>query len=209
MVRLIPVLLLVFSSGVLAQQTSNGNPHKFFEGFVEHMESLLNTVAVNHQFFTDNTQLLESLVESHVNSYIDYEGISQFVVGKHWRWATDKEKSAFIVEFRRELMRSYSSFVLKYSNDPIEWGYAYKARKDHMLVTAELGKEKLSFYFRKRSYHDNNWMLHDIKIGGISIMSTYRSAYRRILQESGRSADRKSIKTLTRTIKRRNNARSN
>ncbi len=207
MVRLISALLLMCSYGALAEETPHAGPHQFYLVFVGEMNSLLDAVKLNQGFFSKNAEVLEELVGSHVNPFIDYEGISQFVVGKNWRWASKQEKRDFIIEFRRELIRTYAKSVLKQASKPVEWSYLYKSKKNNILVTAELGESKLGFYFRQKKQHNNKWMLYDIKMSSVSVTSTYRSTYRRVLQAPKRSSARKSIKELIRTIRRRNNAR--
>ena len=65
--------------------------------------------------------LIYGLVEEIVVPRFDFERISRFVLGVHWRQATDEQKQAFIVQFRNLMVRTYAHTLLNYSDQEIRY----------------------------------------------------------------------------------------
>ncbi|MDH5694906.1 MAG: ABC transporter substrate-binding protein, partial [Gammaproteobacteria bacterium] len=61
------------------------------------------------------------LIDKHVLPHFDFERMSRWTLGRHWRTASEKQKERFIAQFRTLLVRTYASSLLEFSGQKIEF----------------------------------------------------------------------------------------
>lgn len=147
------------------------------------IEDASNQLKVKMQepgFTTDFKQITE-FVESVIYPHVDFNRIAALVLGKHWKHATDDEKSRFKQEFKIMLIRTYSRAFIEFK----DWDVRYlplnlepDAKK--IIVKTEIlqpGKQPIAVNYRMFN-SKGQWKAYDIMIEGVSLVTNYRTTFK-------------------------------
>ena len=137
---------------------------------------------------------LDAIVKDVLLPHVDMQAASQLVLAGHWQKATADQRSDFVYEFERFLMRFYLkslSGYLKSHDIPDDFmvinGSTPVGKNAAMLVETTVfspGGTDLPVSYRLRKT-DNRWRVIDISVSGISMILTYRKQFGPILQSDG------------------------
>lgn len=134
------------------------------------------------------------LAEETVMPHLDFPRITRWVLGKHWRTATDQQRERLTSEFRTLLTRSYVSAMVTYVDqilqhaDNVEFPLN-RSRQDEdsaavtMLIRQESGQPVAVQYQMYLS--DTGWKIYDVQVEGISLALTYRSTFSQEIARDG------------------------
>ncbi|MEJ1355395.1 MAG: ABC transporter substrate-binding protein [Candidatus Sedimenticola sp. (ex Thyasira tokunagai)] len=142
---------------------------------------------------SDNGDLLKSdpayvyrLANEVLVPHIDFARVSSLVLGKHWRRASVSEREAFAREFRRLLVRTYSTAFHEFDMWEIRYQpLRMKAGSDDLSVQTKVirpGAAPVAVVYRMH-LKEGRWMAYDVKIEGISLVTNYRSGFARDLRK--------------------------
>ncbi|MGD2140518.1 MAG: ABC transporter substrate-binding protein [Burkholderiales bacterium] len=143
---------------------------------------------------------LYALVTHIVVPHLDMPRIARIVLGKHARRVDAAALDEFTGEFRTLLVRTYATSLMAYRGGRIDVTQAGQApRKGRATVNmriygADGAPIEISFLAHNRR---GPWLVYDIRIEGISLVSNYRSEFSAILR-------REDVEGLIRTLKSRN-----
>lgn len=129
-----------------------------------------------------------ALAEEKILPHFDFDRMSRMVLGKHWSRASKEQQQQFIKEFRSLLIRTYSSALAKYRNQTIE----YKPLRmqpgdtDAQVRTqiVQPGGPALPIDYSLVKANDT-WRVYDVKIEGVSLVTTYRGQFSTEVRQSG------------------------
>jgi len=134
--------------------------------------------------FAHVTQFVNGVIYPHT----DFDKIAPLVLGKHWKTATAVEQERFKHEFQTLIVRTYSRAFVEY-NDwtmrfmPLEMSNeATKA-----VVKTEIlqpGLQPVDVNYRM-FMTKGEWKVYDIMIGGVSLVTNYRSTFNDEIQTKG------------------------
>ena len=119
-----------------------------------------------------------ALVDDIVLPHFAFERMSRLVLGKYWRKASDTQKQAFVEQFRVMLVRTYGVALLNYSGQAIKY-FPMREVGDAKVANVntevyENGAPPIPINYRL--YRDGEkWMVFDISIDGVSLVSNYRN----------------------------------
>jgi phospholipid transport system substrate-binding protein len=120
------------------------------------------------------------LVEEIVLPRFDFPRMAQLVLGKHWKRAKQEQKKAFVAEFRQLLVRTYATALLNYSGQEIEYLPVNRKPEDKRVVVEtkvrDGGSPPLPIEYKLFKDGDK-WMVYDVVIDNVSLVSNYRSSY--------------------------------
>lgn len=145
-------------------------------------EKVLAEIQAKKQELTNNPAKIYPLVDEILLPRFDFKLISRLTLGDSWKTATDSEKEAFITEFRELLVRTYATALLSYSGQEIEYPPVRSAPNASKVKVKTKVKSAgstavpidYSLYLSKAK---QDWMVYDITIDGVSLVSTYRSNF--------------------------------
>lgn len=137
---------------------------------------------------TDSPGKIAELIESMILPLFDFRRMTQLAVARHWRLASSEQQSALIFEFRALLVRTYSTALTNYHDQTIEY-QALRAAPGATDVTVKSIVKQSSAEPMTIDYEmEKNiagWKVYDIKISGISLVTTYRSTFDRMIRDDG------------------------
>jgi phospholipid transport system substrate-binding protein len=141
---------------------------------------MLSTVIERRVELESQPELIYRLVDEILLPHMDFETMSQLVLGPSWREATVKQRKRFTEEFRNLLVRTYATAWLAYDDQTIEYLPAQpSSRPDRATVKVRLiersgEKTLLSYALRLR---DGAWMVYNLAIDGVSLLTNYRATF--------------------------------
>ena len=130
------------------------------------------------------------MVEDVIVPHFAVPMIARLVLGKHWRGATPLQRDSFAEEFKKLLIRTYATALFEYTGNEkmeikplrIKDGDKRTTVQTRVILPgAPAVPVNYSFILAK----SGDWKIYDIKIDGISLVTTYRSTYGQIVQRKG------------------------
>jgi phospholipid transport system substrate-binding protein len=131
---------------------------------------------------------LRALANEGVLPYVDFEALSRWVLGKHWRQATPAQRDAFMAEFREMLFLTYLRRVNAYRETAVRFQPLRSVPQDgRVQVQAEVepeGGPVVNVLFRMHRVNDH-WLIYDVAVEGISLVATHRSGFSQEISRNG------------------------
>lgn len=123
-------------------------------------------------------QALYALIDEILLPRFDRRFAAQVVLAKHWRTASDEQKSRFIEAFYQALVRRYADGVLEFDPDkitvlPYRGDETKKRTKVRTTIVLDDGsKAAVDYDLVKR---ENGWLVFNVVIEGVSYVRNYRT----------------------------------
>jgi len=148
-----------------------------------------NRIRADRPLIDKNPQHLQSLIAELMLPHIDFQRMSKWVLGKHWRRANTEQREQFVNEFRQLILRTYSTALLEYSNQAVNV-LPVRAAADAREVTVRTeiqAQQGPVIPIAYDLYLDKNqqWKVYDVSIDGISLVSNYRSSFSTQIRRGG------------------------
>ena len=120
-----------------------------------------------------------------ISKRFDFAAMSQRTLATNWKKATDEEKRKFIDLFRQLIQNSYVGKLEAYTNEVVEYP-AEKAEGKKALVETLIKTASADIPVHYKLYKKNSeWLVYDVIIEGVSLISNYRSSYQTIVKKEG------------------------
>lgn len=135
-----------------------------------------------------NPAKVAALVETRILPHFDFARMTQTAMGRNWPLATPEQQKALTLEFKTLLVRTYSTALSSYRDEVIEYK-PLRVAPDATEVTVKSevrqpGKERLTIdYDMERT--PAGWKVYNIKIAGISLVTTYRETFAGRVRDGG------------------------
>ena len=135
-----------------------------------------------------NPAKLHALVEAKILPHFDFRRATQLAMGAGWRRATPEQQEQLVGEFRTLLVRTYSMALASYRDQVIEFR-PLRARSGEAEVTVssrvkQSGAEPVVIEY-DLAKSESGWKVFDIRVAGISLIVTYRSAFAEEVRNHG------------------------
>ncbi len=182
-------LLLAFALLLGSTVQAQTEPEEVLRASVD---SLISEFSAQRDELAADKKKLYALAEDLLDNSWDFAKMSQLVLGKNWKKATDTQKTEFTQAFKDLLIRTYSSAMFKYTGkESITFnGTDYKGSKKNRAVVNGLGdlgdgSEPIPLAFSVYQDDAENWRIYNIGIAGVSLVTTYRASYNQIIRSKG------------------------
>lgn len=190
-------MLLVMSS---SRAEANVPPHDMLKSVTEEIFTVLKQ---QQETIHEKPEHLFDLVEKVLLPHVDMTVMSRYVLGKYWRTADEEQRQRFILEFKNLLVRFYVSALLE---DPSQLDELL-ANTDGLInylpvnldaetrkttVRAEVympnGGPRIPVSFNLFRNDSGEWMMYDVNVDGISLVTNYRSSFAAEIKRDGLDA---------------------
>jgi len=129
-----------------------------------------------------------ALVEAKILPHFDFRRTTQIAMGANWRRATPPQQEQLTREFRTLLVRTYSGALASYRDQVIEFKPLRASPGDTDVtvrsVVKQTGAEPIQIEY-DMAKTDSGWKVYDVRISGISLAATYRSAFADEVRNNG------------------------
>ena len=84
-------------------------------------ESVISHIEENRSVLEKNPEKIYDMVNQLIIPRFDFVSMSKWVLGKHWKQASEEQRSEFIIQFKELLVRTYARALLEYSGQEIKY----------------------------------------------------------------------------------------
>jgi phospholipid transport system substrate-binding protein len=150
---------------------------------------VLDRIRQNRDALARNPGQMYQLANELVLPHFDFDFMSQLVLGRYWRDATPQQRQRFSEAFKKMMVRSYGNALLAYRDEQIQWDAAPR------LAPGATEASVRSSVIRKNGppvpinymlhLKNNDWLVYDITVDAISIVTNYRGAFTAEIKKSG------------------------
>ena len=128
------------------------------------------------------------LIESKVLPLFDFPRMTQIALARNWRLASPAQQAMLTAEFKTLLVRTYSVALSTYRDRAIEFKRMRMASGDtEVKVKSEIvqpGRERMTIDYDMEKT-PAGWKVYDIKVGGVSLITTYRETFAEVVRDDG------------------------
>ena len=153
------------------------------------IDDVLAQLKSHEALYKDNPQQLRVMVADTVLPYFNVARIAQLALAQHWRSTTAPQRDAYVREFQRYLIRTYTETLFIYRNaKPEMLGTHYNDKDNHkatlkLRATNEKGEPVILFL--RLELKDDNWKVVDINVEGVSLVITTRGVFDEEIKKVG------------------------
>lgn len=133
-----------------------------------------------------NDQKRRQMLKQSISVIFDYNEMAKRSMGKHWNQRSAAEKKQFAELFASLLENSYASKIESYNNEKIIY-LKESIDSDYAEVKSKVVTTKRDeFTLDYRMINQNGkWMVYDVVIEGVSLVSNYRTQFNKIITTNG------------------------
>ena len=186
MPRRIPrTLVLAFGLALLlsASEARAGAPTESIRGMVDEVIRILSDPALKNPA---QRRVLRQRVKAAVDRRFDYEEMAKRSLGSTWNKLSGSQRSEFTRLFAQLLEASYSDKLEHYSGETVNY-LSETQDGQYAEVRTMLMRRNDRIPMNYRLINQSGWMIYDVVIEGVSLVSNYRSQFSRILSQESYS----------------------
>ena len=113
-----------------------------------------------------------------------FKKMSQFSLGRHWKSLTAEQQAEVVELFGQLLEQTYVSKIETYTNETVIYtGETVSKKKAKIFTEVQTEDVKIPIEYRMFKASQDNWMVYDIVVEGVSLVKNYRTQFDEILQK--------------------------
>jgi phospholipid transport system substrate-binding protein len=180
MMRWLAVIVLALAVVAAPLTAGAGDPTEQLKTQVDRVMKVLDDPALK-----DKPKERRGVVRKIADDIFDFGETAKRSLGRHWAARTPTEREEFVKLFGDLLERSYISKIemyggerIQYTGDKIEGDQASVQSK---LVTKQGSEMPIEYRMLRKG---ERWLVYDVIIEGVSLVSNYRTQFNKIIQPS-------------------------
>ena len=129
------------------------------------------------------------LVETKVLPHFNFTRMTRIAMARNWRLASPEQQKELTEEFKTLLVRTYSTALSSYRDQQVAFK-PLRAKPDDTEVTVKTEVKQpnapqavgIDYEMEKTP---SGWKVYDVKVDGVSLVTTYRDAFASEVKERG------------------------
>ena len=129
------------------------------------------------------------LIETKIVPHFNFTRMTRIAVARNWRAASPEQQKELTGEFKTLLVRTYSTALSNFRDQQIDYK-PLRAKPEDTEVTVKSDVKQsgssqpvsIDYEMEKTS---NGWKVYDVKVGGVSLVTTYRDTFASEVRERG------------------------
>ncbi|BAP57866.1 toluene tolerance protein [Thioploca ingrica] len=150
---------------------------------------------------TDSSQV-NTLVEKIVLPHFDFHRMSKLVLGKNWKQTTVDQQNRFANEFKGLLVRTYAAALVETAKQVGKIVYASISQDAKKATVSakiyQIGKATPLEVEYAMYYYQGQWQVYNVNVGGVSLVTNYRTEFTNDIRTMGIDSLINKIKTQNR-----------
>jgi phospholipid transport system substrate-binding protein len=149
---------------------------------------VLDAVKSDKQLAAGDKQKALKLAEEKILPHVDFEEATRLAVGRSWRDASPEQRKRLTEEFRRMLVRTYSTAISAYEGQTMKVMPVRMKPADtdvtvrNQYIRAGGKPVQIDYSMHKTG---GGWKIYDIVVEGVSLVLTYRSEFDAVVKQEG------------------------
>ncbi|GEN27569.1 hypothetical protein HVA01_12150 [Halovibrio variabilis] len=159
----------------------------------DNVESLMADIEGRKEYYANNLDELEALVDSNLEQVADFRYIGASVMGNYFRNATPEQRRRFAEVFRQTLIDTYTRGLVTFDYEELrvldnQQSQRYEDQANvAMEVVADDGDVYPVSYSLRRS--DGEWRVVNVIVNGINLGLTFRNQFDQAMRDNNRDYD--------------------
>jgi phospholipid transport system substrate-binding protein len=144
---------------------------------------------------------IANVIETKVLPHFELTRMTQLAMGRNWRSASPEQQRLLTTEFMTLLVRTYSTALAAYRDQVIDVKPLRAApNANDVTVKSDVkrpGAQPITIDY-DLGKTPGGWKVYDVKVGGVSLVTTYRETFANEIRENGIDGLIKSLSTKNR-----------
>ena len=157
---------------------------------------VLTVIKQDKEIQAGSKKKIKEVIEVKVLPHFDFTRMTRLALGRFWKQATPEQQASLVSEFKTLLVRTYSTSLISYRDQQINYKPLKMQPTDTEVVVRTLimqpGAQAIPLDYSMVKT-PTGWKAYDISVDGVSLVVNYRSSFAQEIQQGG--VDRL-IKTL-------------
>jgi len=146
-------------------------------------------IAKDKDIQAGDTAKATELIEAKIVPHFDFTRMARLAMGRNWRAATPEQQKQIAEEFKTLLVRTYSTALVNYKGQAINYKpLRAKPEDDEVTVKSDVkpsgGGQPVDIDYEMEKT-PAGWKIYDVKVGGVSLVTTYRDTFASEVRERG------------------------
>src|SRR6266851_2830972 len=129
------------------------------------------------------------VIESKIVPHFNFIRMTRIAMGRNWRVASPEQQKELADEFKTLVVRTYSTALANYRDQQIDYK-PLRAKPEDVEVTVrsevkQSGSSQPVAIDYEMEKTPNGWKVYDVKVGGVSLVTTYRDTFTSEVKERG------------------------
>ncbi|MBT9613656.1 MAG: ABC transporter substrate-binding protein [Burkholderiales bacterium] len=163
---------------------------------------VLTIIKQDKEIQAGNKKKIKDVIEVKVLPHFDFTRMTRLAVGRFWKQATPEQQQALVSEFKTLLVRTYSTSLISYKDQKIDYKPLKLMPADTDVVVKTLiiqpGAQSIPLDYSMIKT-PTGWKAYDISVDGVSLVVNYRSSFAQEIQQGG-------MDQLIKTLQAKNNS---
>jgi len=151
-------------------------------------EDVIFAIKADQEIQKGNKEKIYKLAEEKILPNFDFNKVARLVLGRAWRSANEEQKQAFIKEFRTLLLKTYAVALSKYKDQEIKFKPTRMSGAEEIVIVkseiVQSGSQPIRVNYAL-SQSSGKWLVFDIVIEGVSLVTNYRSQFSSEIKRNG------------------------
>ena len=152
------------------------------------------------------------LIETKVVPHFNFTRMTRIAMARNWRSASPEQQKELTGEFKTLLVRTYSTAISNYRDQKIDYRPLRAKPEDTEVTVKSEVKQSGSSQPVSIDYEmektPNGWKVYDVKVGGVSLVTTYRDTFASEVKDHGVDGLIKSLAAKNRQSERAKSGKS-
>jgi len=132
----------------------------------------------------ENRKVRRQKLSEIIHPRFDFAEMAKRSLARHWRRRTPEQKKEFVGVFSDLIERSYVEKIESYSNEKITYPLERVEERFAEVKTKVVAKSGRDIPIDYRLHKTpTGWRVYDVVIEGVSLVSNYRSQFKRIIRK--------------------------
>jgi phospholipid transport system substrate-binding protein len=194
---------LLFALLVPLAQAQQPAPDVLVKSITEEVVTILKK---DQDIQAGDSKKAADLIETKIVPHFNFIRMTRIAMGRNWRVASPEQQKELADEFKTLLVRTYSTALANYRDQQIDYKPLRSKPEDTEVTVKSDVKQSGSSQPVSIDYEmektPNGWKVYDVKVGGVSLVTTYRDTFASEVRERGVDGLIKSLSTKNRQPER-------
>ena len=151
------------------------------------VDNVIARITAEREMLDAQPDTVYNLINDLIIPVFDFNSMSRWILGKHWKQASEEQRNVFTDEFKNLLVRTYAKAVLGFSNERVELLDTQTNPKNNMVkvnteIVSDTGVTPVNYYMH---ISDGSWKVVNVAFEGISLVETYRKSFASVIRNDG------------------------
>jgi phospholipid transport system substrate-binding protein len=173
-----PIAAIAFVAVLVVAPAWAGEPTEQLRSRVDEVVRVLDDPALKNNGVERHTR-----VRKIAESIFDFPDTARRALGSHWNARTPQEREDFVRLFSELLDRAYISKIDLYQGEKVRYT-GESVEGDEAIVKSQImtkSGQPVPIDYRMH-LKDGRWLVYDVIIEGVSLVSNYRTQFNKIVQ---------------------------